>query len=104
MPCCNEAENLSRYPRELFDVLDGFGLSWEAVLVDDGSTDSTAAAADALRARDERVRVVRLAPNRGLGGALRAGFSDARGEWIATLDADLTFPPALIKDLLAAAR
>ena len=47
--------------------------------------------------------MVTLSPNRGLGAALRAGFEAARGEWIATLDADLTFPPASLKDLFAAA-
>jgi dolichol-phosphate mannosyltransferase len=74
------------------------------VIVDDGSTDGTAAAADALAAARPDVRVARLKPNRGLGAALRAGFAGARGEWIAALDADLTFRPGAIKDLLAAAR
>jgi dolichol-phosphate mannosyltransferase len=37
-----------------------------------------------------------------MGGAIRAGMREARGEWIATLDADLTFPPASLKDMLAA--
>lgn len=44
-----------------------------------------------------------LSPNRGLGGALRAGFAAAKGSFIATLDADLTFPPSSLKDLYAAA-
>ena len=69
--------------------------------------DGTAAAARALmhgRLEKRDTSVVSLNPNRGLGGAIRAGVAQARGEWIATLDADLTFPPASIKDLLAAAR
>jgi len=73
------------------------------LIVDDGSTDATAAAAAALAAGRSAVKVVRLSPNRGLGAALRAGFAQARGEWIATLDADLTFRPAALKDLLSAA-
>lgn len=47
---------------------------------------------------------MRLTPNRGLGGAVRAGFAAARGEWIATIDADLTFRPRALKEMLAAAR
>lgn len=74
------------------------------MIVDDGSTDGTAAAAAALTASRPEVSVVALTPNRGLGGALRAGFSAARGEWIATLDADLTFRPENLKALLAAAK
>ncbi|MFI5346834.1 MAG: glycosyltransferase family 2 protein [Elusimicrobiota bacterium] len=103
VPCHNEEGNLPRYPRELFPALDALGVAWEVVVVDDGSTDGTAAAAQALKASRPEVSVVRLAKNRGLGGALRAGFSAARGEWIATLDADLTFRPENLKALLDAA-
>lgn len=71
--------------------------------MDDGSTDGTAASAAALKAARPEVSVVSLPANRGLGGALRAGFDAARGEWIATLDADLTFRPEHLKALLAAA-
>jgi glycosyltransferase involved in cell wall biosynthesis len=74
------------------------------VLVDDGSTDATAARAEALAASHPHVRVIGLSPNRGLGGALRAGFEAARGEWIATLDADLTFRPGQLAELLAKAK
>lgn len=72
--------------------------------MDDGSTDGTAAAAARLAASRPEVTVVTLTPNRGLGGALRAGFQKARGEWVATLDADLTFRPEVLKDMMAAAR
>jgi len=74
------------------------------VLVDDGSSDDTASEAEALSAARPQVRVVRLSPNQGLGGALRAGFDAARGEWIATLDADLTFRPEQLAGLLAKAK
>lgn len=74
------------------------------MIVDDGSLDETASVADSLAASRPHVRVVRLSPNRGLGGALRAGFEAARGEWIATLDADLTFRPEQLAELLAKAK
>lgn len=73
------------------------------VIVDDGSSDDTAAAARTLLTTRKDTRIVTLSPNRGMGGAIRAGFAEARGEWIATLDADLTFPPSSIKDLYTAA-
>lgn len=70
--------------------------------MDDGSDDGTAVEAEALRAARPETKLVRLAPNRGLGGALRAGFSAAVGDWIATLDADLTFAPADLGAMLGA--
>jgi dolichol-phosphate mannosyltransferase len=74
------------------------------VIVDDGSTDATASAAATLKGDRAEVSIVTLAPNQGLGAALRAGFAAARGEWIATIDADLTFRPENLKALLAAAK
>lgn len=103
LPCHNEAENIARYKDELFPVLDAFGIPYEVVIIDDGSLDDTSEAARALRAARKDVRLVTLAPNRGMGAAIRAGFAEARGEWIATLDGDLTFPPASLKDMYAAA-
>ncbi len=94
---------MARYAAELLPPLEALGRSFEVVLVDDGSRDGTAAAAATLAKADTRVRVVTLTPNRGLGGALRAGFAACGGEWVATLDADLTFKPSAIRDLLAAA-
>ncbi len=72
------------------------------MIVDDGSVDETAARAAELLMTRKDLRIVTLSPNRGMGGAIRAGINAARGEWIATLDADLTFPPASLKDMLAA--
>jgi dolichol-phosphate mannosyltransferase len=104
VPCHNEEGNIPRYADELLPDLDALGAEYELLLVDDGSTDGTAAAAASFAAAHPAAKVLGLTPNRGLGAALRAGFAAAGGEWIAVLDADLTFRPAVLKDMLALAR
>jgi succinoglycan biosynthesis protein ExoO len=74
------------------------GVGIEVVVVDDCSSDGTAAIADSIR--DERVRVVRLDRNRGPGGARNAGLDAARGRWVAVLDADDTVRPDRMARLL----
>ena len=90
-PAYNEEENVEETVRRALDevgsLVDG---SIEVLVVDDGSTDRTAELADALAAADPRVRVHHQA-NRGYGGALRAGFANARGELIGFSDGDLQF-------------
>ncbi|HYE95243.1 MAG TPA: glycosyltransferase family 2 protein [Rubricoccaceae bacterium] len=73
----------------------------EVIVVDDGSTDSTAAAA--LAAGDDRVRVVAHGANRGPGAARNTGIEHARGEWVGVLDADDWFGPRRLARLLEAA-
>jgi dolichol-phosphate mannosyltransferase len=66
----------------------------EGILVNDGSTDGTRAAIDALAAADARVRPVHLHGNHGQSAALYAGLIRARGEYLLTLDGDLQNDPA----------
>ena len=72
-------------------ALERAGIEHEIVLVDDASTDRTAALADAAAAADPRVRVIHNPQNLTLGGSLRAGFAAAGKELVLYTDADLPF-------------
>ncbi|UCF21751.1 MAG: glycosyltransferase family 2 protein [Gemmatimonadota bacterium] len=74
---------------------------WELVLVDDGSSDATVEIAMRSARADARVRLVRLARNYGQTPAMQAGFDQARGRVIVTMDGDLQNDPADIPNLLA---
>ncbi|MFQ6048795.1 MAG: glycosyltransferase family 2 protein [Phycisphaerae bacterium] len=74
---------------------------WELILVDDGSTDGSLAEARRLVEADPRVTVVQLRGNFGKSAALAAGFEQARGKVVLTLDADLQDDPAEIPRFLA---
>lgn len=97
IPAYNEAGAISRYPDQLLPALDRIGQEYEVLVVDDGSDDDTAARAQALGGR---VRLVSHDANRGLSAALQTGIAAARGDVLVTLDADLTFAPELIPQLL----
>ena len=86
---------------ELLAVLEPLGLPWEVVYVDDGSRDGSWAALALLHADRDNVRVVRLRRNFGKATALQAGFAQAEGDVIVTMDADLQDDPAEIPRLLA---
>ncbi|MCU1497012.1 MAG: glycosyl transferase family 2 [Acidimicrobiales bacterium] len=74
--------------------------AWEAVIVDDGSTDGSGAALDALAEKDARCCVVHHEANVGLGQALRTGFGAARGDLLVYTDADLPFDLRALGSLL----
>jgi len=100
IPAFNEAESLAPLVRAVHEALDGSSLSWELVVVDDGSTDATRAVLGSLLASDPRLAVVRLRRNSGQTAALDAGLRQARGGTVATMDADLQNDPADIPRLL----
>jgi glycosyltransferase involved in cell wall biosynthesis len=89
-PAYNEEENVERTVQQAIEKIGPLVESLEVLVVDDGSSDRTGEIADGLAAADPRVRVHHQA-NRGYGGALRAGFANARGELISFSDGDLQF-------------
>jgi hypothetical protein len=88
VPVYNEERSVELLYDEIAAALDPLDHEWEAVFVDDGSTDGSFAALTRLHSRAANVRVVRLRRNFGKAAALAAGFAHASGDVIATLDAD----------------
>lgn len=98
----DEARALDLLHAELVEALADASGPIEFVYVDDGSRDDGPSRIEALAASDARVRLLRLSPRSGQSAALWAGFRAARGEFVATLDADLQNDPADLPVLLAA--
>ncbi|MBO7725560.1 MAG: glycosyltransferase family 2 protein [Thermoguttaceae bacterium] len=103
-PAFNEEANLEEFYRQTADCLDTAGLTWEIVMVDDGSRDATHEVIDRLHRRDARVRGVSFARNFGNQVAVSAGLAMARGEAVVIIDADLQHPIELIPKMVEAWR
>jgi glycosyltransferase involved in cell wall biosynthesis len=101
IPVHNEERSVALLYDELAAAFAGDGRAWEAVFVDDGSTDGTFGALTRLHDAHDNVRVVRLRRNFGKAAALDAGFGEAAGEIVVTIDGDLQDDPAEIPRLLA---
>lgn len=104
VPCLNEADSIAALEAALFPALDALGEPYEALFVDDGSTDGTLAGLQALCARRPNARVLRHPQNLGIGASLKTGLAAAAGDSLVFLDADLTFAPSLISRLLESRR
>ncbi len=100
VPLYNEAESLPSLVDQLLAALRPLGRSFELVLVDDGSSDDTAAVLRHLAAQTPELVAVLLRRNYGQTPAMSAGFDASRGALIVTLDGDLQNDPADIPLLL----
>ncbi len=100
-PVFNEEAILHELYKRLSVVLDGAGLDWELVLINDGSRDRSPEIMRELHAADPRVKVINFARNFGHQVAITAGADYASGQAVVIIDADLQDPPEVILDLLA---
>lgn len=100
IPCLNEEENLNLLYSRLKEVLEKEGKEWELIFVDDGSSDSSLKVLKEIHLKDNRVKIVQLRRNFGKAAALSAGFDEAQGETIITVDADLQDDPEDIPCLI----
>ncbi len=103
-PMFNEREAVDHFVARLRPVMEGLGVTYEVIAVDDGSKDATVARLLQLRAEWPELRIVSLRRNVGHQTALAAGLRSARGEYVVSIDADLQDPPEVIGEMLAAAR
>ena len=103
IPCFNEELRLPPTIEQVEHYLDGEGIDYELILVDDGSSDGTRKVMEAAAARHQGVRVEALPRNRGKGRALATGVEAARGDQILLTDADLSTPITELPKLQAAA-
>lgn len=101
IPFFDEEESIENVCEELRQVLaNERDLTWELIMVDDGSKDRTPQLMDDLAIKHENFRALHLKPNSGQSAALEAGFEEALGEFIATLDGDGQNDPRDILRLL----
>lgn len=96
VPMFNEAENIEHALACGTAALARYAGDWEVIVVDDASTDASAEIVTRLAAVEPRIRLLRHARNRKLGGTLRTGFAAAGKELVLYMDADLPFDPDVL--------
>ena len=102
IPCYNEEEVLPILHEELCRVCGGLDkYTFEFLFVNDGSKDNTLGVLKDLSERDERVVYLSFARNFGKEAAMYAGFCNAKGDFVAVMDADMQDPPSLLPEMLA---
>ncbi len=100
LPARNEAQSLDRVLEQLAASLKPCNVSYELVVVDDGSRDGTFEKIASLRAKHPTLKGIRFSRNFGKEAAILAGLRAAKGSAMVTMDADLQHPPELIPEML----
>jgi len=104
IPMYNEADNVETTLSRVEEVAASMGGTYEIILVNDGSTDNTLEILRRISVQNRKVKVASYPRNMGRGKALRTGFKEARGEIVVSIDADLSYDPHYIIDLIETLR
>lgn len=102
VPAYNETQRILPTLEAILAYAAAHHRDYEVLVVDDGSSDGTAALVAERFAADPHLRVLAYSPNRGKGHAVRHGLRHARGEWVLFSDADLSTPIEQLAPMLAA--
>ncbi|HMM63948.1 MAG TPA: glycosyltransferase family 2 protein [Mesorhizobium sp.] len=100
IPCYNEAAGIETFWSRLTGAVVPLGLAWEAIFVNDGSTDATLEAISRLPAETGAVQIIDFSRNFGKEAAITAGLDHARGAAVIIIDADLQHPPEVIPEMV----
>lgn len=99
LPVFNEVKNLEEEVRRICKAMDNWGVPYEVIVVDDGSTDGSGELAESI----DGIKTLRFATNRGAGSARKYGTMHARGDVVVWTDVDMTYPndqiPEFVQDL-----
>ena len=100
VPCYNEEDALPLFYEEITKVLKSNKLNYELILVNDGSKDKTLEIMKELSARDNHIVYFSFSRNFGKESAMYAGLCNAKGDYVAIMDADMQDPPALLPQMI----
>ena len=99
IPLLNEAESLPELHSWIYDVVTKNNLSYELILIDDGSTDTSWNIIEELALKDKNIKALKFQKNYGKSAAFQKGFELANGQVVITMDADLQDSPEEIPEL-----
>lgn len=100
IPCYNEQESLPIFYDEVTRVCRSLQCDYQLIFVNDGSKDNTLNILKELAAKDEHVVYLSFSRNFGKEAAMYAGFCNAKGDYVAVMDADMQDPPFLLPDMI----
>ena len=100
VPCYNEQEALPIFYDEVMKVVTTMNCQYELIFVNDGSKDNTLSILKDFAAKNENVTYISFSRNFGKEAAMYAGFSNADGDYVAVMDADMQDPPALLPQMV----
>ena len=104
IPMFNESENAETTLNRVEEALVSFNGTYEIIAVNDGSLDNTLEILNKLAKKDGKLKIVSYPKNIGRGMALRKGFQESKGEMVVSIDADLSYDPHYINDLVETLR